>query len=536
MTSMADTSFDREESVSGADTATEASVTEIESPDSSRIGYRIRPRPAFADELHEVANGEDPGTAAAIGPTPGTVGLSHFAPKSGRNRRRRRNEGVGLSHTAKDGDGQESLDTAKVDIDTTPTRRISRSRSRDRIRNLGTGTPTSTSIMGIFDIEIQAWSITTSQLLHMTKIVLFTLWVVLFFVSVVHLHWYRTDVVAGVGSGVISSVGGGGSGGVHLLPPLAGLEKGKKLLRIDGGSDTTPVVPPAFPPLFHRPGAPRTHIPLPLPPNKASVVLMNYSRPRMVQESTLMRTLLAHPNVDEVILLHSNPNTAFHFVHPKVVNVDSTRQNDEMGLSLRFYFCQLAKNPWVIHVDDDMEFELSTLSELFIEFARNPRRIVGRFGRDTVGDENSNSFNGYSSRSTHKQTEVILTKLLLMERQTCSAFFEHSHLIWEDTVLNNGEGPLWNGEDIFMSLVANHLYGHDGTQSNYAMDWLDVYNAPDSLKDYDNGKLDISGGMTGYRLWDWHWWQSLMRRNRHYAYRGKLWNTARKRLKEIGEL
>lgn len=246
-----------------------------------------------------------------------------------------------------------------------------------------------------------------------------------------------------------------------------------------------------------------------------------------------MRTLLSHPNVGEVILLHSNPKTAFHFVHPKVINVDSTRQNDEMGLSLRFYFCQLAKNPWVIHVDDDMEFSVGTLSELFIEFARNPKRIVGRFGRDTVGDENSNSFNGYSSHSSHKQTEVVLTKLMMMERNTCGAFFEHAHLIWEDTVLNNGEGPLWNGEDIFMSLVANHVYGHDGMQANYAMDWLSVDNAPDNLKDYTDGKYDISGGMTGYKLWDWHWWQSLLRRNRHYAYRGKLWQTARRRLAEL---
>lgn len=274
-------------------------------------------------------------------------------------------------------------------------------------------------------------------------------------------------------------------------------------------------------------------IPLPLPPDKVSVILMNYSRPRMVQESTLMRTLLSHPSVDEIVLLHSNPATAFHFLHPKVVNVDSAGQNDEMGLSLRFYFCQLARNPWIIHVDDDMEFEPGTLSDLLTEFARNPRRIVGRYGRDTV-DARGSWFNGYSSRSTHLSTEVVLTKLMVMERETCGAFFEYAHLVWEDAVLNDGEGPLWNGEDIFMSLVANHVYGHGGQKANLAMDWLDVWNAPEDLKDYANGRLDISGNMKGYRFWDWHWWQSLLRRNRHYAYRGKLWNIGRKRLAESG--
>lgn len=278
---------------------------------------------------------------------------------------------------------------------------------------------------------------------------------------------------------------------------------------------------------FHPP---RTTIPLPLPPQKVSVLLINYSRPRMVRDSSLMRTLLAHPNIDQVLLLHANPKTAFEFVHPKVVNIDATRQNDEMGLSLRFYYCQLAKNDWVIHVDDDMEFPTATLNELLIEYSRNPRRIVGRFGRDL---RLGNSFNGYSSSSSHEATEVVLTKLMIMERETCSAFFEYAHLVWDDVILSSGEGPLWNGEDIFMSLVANHVYGIE--KNNFAMDWLNVWQASDSLKDYDNGKLDISGGMKGYRLWDWQWWQSVLRRNRHYSFRGQLWQTAKKRLAELGD-
>jgi Glycosyl transferase family 64 domain len=277
-------------------------------------------------------------------------------------------------------------------------------------------------------------------------------------------------------------------------------------------------------------------IPLPLPKEKVSVVLMNFSRPRMIRDSSMMRTLLSHPNVDEVLLLHANPKTAFEFVHPKVVNIDAIEYNDEMGLSLRFYFCQLAKNDWVVHIDDDMEFTPAALNELFIEFGRNPRRVVGRFGRDLTP---GNSFNGYNSKDSHKSSEVVLTKLMVMERDICGAFFEYAHLVWDDVVLREAEGPLWNGEDIFMSLVANHVYGApaDGRKfNNYAMDWLDVWQADDSLKDYVGGKLDISGGMRGYRFWDWVWWQTLLRRNRHYSYRGNLWVTAKDRLAAINDI
>jgi hypothetical protein len=153
---------------------------------------------------------------------------------------------------------------------------------------------------------------------------------------------------------------------------------------------------------------------------------------------------------------------------------------------------------------------------------------------------------------------------MLMERDLCSSFFEYSHLVWSE-IVHNGEGPLWNGEDIFMSLVANHVYGKHKKSSidvtgggavsspgsssestlfsadtttepfnNYAMDWLNVWQADDSLKDYDNGKFDISGGFESFpRFWDWKWWQTLLRRNRHYSYRGKLWQLARARLKEL---
>lgn len=213
-----------------------------------------------------------------------------------------------------------------------------------------------------------------------------------------------------------------------------------------------------------------------------------------------------------------------------MTNIDATAENDEMGLALRFYFCQLVTDTdWVVHVDDDMEFDLSVLSEMLIEFARDERRIVGRFGRNLrVGG--GGAFNGYSSRSTSGNSEVILTKLMVMQREMCSAFFEYAPLIWDDVVLNQGEGPLWNGEDIFMSLVASFVYKKQG-KSHYAMDWLDVRDAPESLKEYDDGNLDISGGYKGFYFWDWHWWQSLLRRNRHYSYRGTLWKVALERLK-----
>jgi len=119
-----------------------------------------------------------------------------------------------------------------------------------------------------------------------------------------------------------------------------------------------------------------------IPPKfKVSVVIMNHGRPYMIKKSNLMPTLLAHDSIDQVLLCHSNPKTKFDYEHPKVTNIDAIEANQKVGLSLRFHFCQQAKNPWVMIVDDDQEISASAIDQLLSEYATNPKRIVGKFGR-----------------------------------------------------------------------------------------------------------------------------------------------------------
>lgn len=274
------------------------------------------------------------------------------------------------------------------------------------------------------------------------------------------------------------------------------------------------------------------HIPLPPPDHKVSVVLMNHSpSSHVLKESELLPMLLHHSSVEEVVILHFHPKSKYKYLHPKVVNIDATKEKDKMGLSVRFYFCQMAKNDWVLHVDDDLVFSENTVNEMLLEFSKNTKRIVGRYGRDR---QENNRFHGYSSRDTSKETEVVLSKFMVMERDTCSDFFQYSHLIWEDIVLNHGEGPLWNGEDIFMSLVSNHVHGHDGEKNNYAMDWLEVTNYPNKVKKYASMEFDMNGGFLGIDFLDFNWWMGLLNKNRHYSYRGKLWKEAKERLENNG--
>jgi hypothetical protein len=53
---------------------------------------------------------------------------------------------------------------------------------------------------------------------------------------------------------------------------------------------------------------------------------------------------------------------------------------------------------------------------------------------------------------SHVQCEVVLAKFLLLPKPVCQAFMDYTAISWRALCL-------WNGEDFFVNLVANHL-GH----------------------------------------------------------------------------
>lgn len=258
-----------------------------------------------------------------------------------------------------------------------------------------------------------------------------------------------------------------------------------------------------------------------------SVIIMNYGRPRVLQQSNLLPVLTSHEHVDEVLLLHASDATKFEYKHPKVRNIDAVKENEEIGLAIRFQFCDThvkEENEWVLIVDDDMEFEAATLTEVLVEFSKNPNRIVGKWARKLLPFSNSPlTFYGYNSITVSGQAEVVLTKFMMMQQTICKAFADHSHLVFDD-IIKSYPKPLWNGEDIFMSLVANHLYSQ-GHSNNYGMPWLNVWETK-----YSRDEIGISGNVRGVQPWNQGWWKDLAQMCSHYRYRGLLWREGRKRL------
>jgi hypothetical protein len=260
--------------------------------------------------------------------------------------------------------------------------------------------------------------------------------------------------------------------------------------------------------------------------NNITAIIMNYDRPLVLQRSSLLPTLLRHEFVTEILLLHANPATSFVYDHPKVQNIDASRMNDEIGLALRFHYCRTAAtNDFVLHVDDDMEILVDDddqpdhdndhhpITILQRHLLDDPDRVVGRYAR-SYNYWRAPHRHGYANdKDVYGDAPVVLTKILLLHRKTCDAFFRYAPLM-DDLALSST--PRWNGEDIFVNLVATHV--HPLQRPNLAVD-IAVREAAIIGASHP--------GVSGASLWT---------TNAHAYYRGQFWATAAQRLNDAGIL
>eukprot|EP00941_MAST-03F_sp_MAST-3F-sp1_P001471 g1471.t1 len=203
---------------------------------------------------------------------------------------------------------------------------------------------------------------------------------------------------------------------------------------------------------------------------KVSVVVMNWDRPDTLRDAVIP-ALLASPRVSEVIVSHGKPDTAEALTrdvrHPRVIHVSKFEANKKIGVASRFETAiEHASEEWVIFMDDDIIPSENAMEELLREFARNPNRIVGKWGR------HQHFWPFYDTVDVDGNCEVVLTKFMIMKHSTISLFFQYAHLLGLPRGLSpHSVKPVWNGEDIFMSLIHSDaaLSSLAGNGKNFAI-------------------------------------------------------------------
>ena len=186
-----------------------------------------------------------------------------------------------------------------------------------------------------------------------------------------------------------------------------------------------------------------------------SVIILNWLRPNNIK-NLILPELTQSNLIGEIIICHCRADTKFSCYSNKVpiVHLDESVNNSKYGLSLRYYAARKAKYQIVIYIDDDIIVYPLTVVNMLHAYKVNSPCIVGRFGRLINRDL---TYNEKPISGNHLSAPISLTSLVMVSRELCLKCISMCHPIL-DYVMNNSN-PLWNGEDIFISLLSLVLYG-----------------------------------------------------------------------------
>ncbi len=196
------------------------------------------------------------------------------------------------------------------------------------------------------------------------------------------------------------------------------------------------------------------HHPTPTQPC-LTVVILNWLRPDNIK-GLILPELTQSDLVGEIIISHGRPDTQFN-CYSKKVNIKHRQDwdnNTKYGLGLRFQTAQEAQYPLVLFLDDDIVVYPVTLLNMVKAFRKNPLCLVGRYGRSVNKDL---SYNSLPISQGDLSAPLALTSLLLVPKGLCLVFLETEHLVWDYVSANSR--PLWNGEDIYISILSMLQYG-----------------------------------------------------------------------------
>ena len=194
--------------------------------------------------------------------------------------------------------------------------------------------------------------------------------------------------------------------------------------------------------------------------DRISVIILNWLRPDNIKHQ-ILPTLAKCPIIGEVIISHGRRDTAFSWSCPffPVRHRDDSNLNQQYGLSLRFVCANEAQYPTIVFLDDDLIPHPATLVNMFQLYKRNHPCLVGRFGRLILPTQPPT----YSSQTIPNkipEAPLLLTSLMFAPQFLCRSFFQTANSLQE--FVRENSNPLWNGEDLTISLMALSRFGKWG--------------------------------------------------------------------------
>jgi len=177
-----------------------------------------------------------------------------------------------------------------------------------------------------------------------------------------------------------------------------------------------------------------------------SVVILNYKRPDNLI-NYIIPNLLLNDIVKNIIISHALPESYFEDFKEisKVVHLKHFEENKKFGVFCRFLAAKLADTNCIIFNDDDYLIKNESINKIF-NFWKNDKNTVHGFrGRNIK----KNEYIKYDA--VQQNVPIVLTQFACVSKKLINIVLDNYKLI--DPFVKDCI-PIWNGEDIFLSLMA----------------------------------------------------------------------------------
>lgn len=192
-----------------------------------------------------------------------------------------------------------------------------------------------------------------------------------------------------------------------------------------------------------------------------SLIILNWKRSNNIKNK-ILPYIENNKLIDEIIISHGREDTFFEYSskNKNVIHRQDFILNSTFGLSLRFLSALTSKNKIIMFLDDDEIINNEEIEKCYQLLINNKNiGIIGKYGRKLSKKNNEYLYNFHNNNG---YSDIILTKFMLLRKILIYDFFKSSLLVEH---LQQKAKPLWNGEDIFISLLSQKRYGNKSLYS-----------------------------------------------------------------------
>lgn len=178
---------------------------------------------------------------------------------------------------------------------------------------------------------------------------------------------------------------------------------------------------------------------------KVSVIILSHNYPKNLKKS--IPILSKYKNINEIIILHSDPKHFIKTKSKKVKNVNDSENNKKYFTLRRFIHADKCKNNTILLLDDDIIPSRELLLKMLSQYDSNTQNCYGVISR--LCDKT-----GYHTMSVHNN--IVLSPILLSSKAIFNSVWQG--MISEQDKLQQVIKEKGNAEDIYFQFMFQKIY------------------------------------------------------------------------------